>query len=604
MMIQRDAQVKLWGWADRGETVTVSLNGQTNNVKPDKDGIWRVTLNAVPAGGPYEMTISGSTNTVTVKNILSGDIWVCSGQSNMEMSVAGTRGKVNNWQKEIEEATYPQIRLLTVKKKISPAPLKDIETQGWTECNPQSIGDFSATAYFFGREIHKQTGVPVGLINTSWGGTNIETWTSLPTMKTIPEYLPKINRMTEKKQPASLPVVKVDEITVNDLGFRQQWYKSGYKIKGLKQVSVPSTNQDEGIFWYRMEFELDASQAAAPITLNLGKIDDNDITFLNGVEIGRTEGHDIERVYTVNKGLKQGKNELVVCLINPVGSGGIYSDADQIFCKTASGNIPLAGKWYCTKSAILKRNSGPNEYPSLLYNAMIVPLAEYPIKGFIWYQGEANANKAYLYRTLFANMINDWRKVWKQNDLPFYFVQLANFMKPSETPTESNWAELREAQHLALKLPNTGEAVTVDIGDADDIHPKNKQDVGYRLALNALAKTYGKDIEYAGPEYASMKVEGDKIVLTFKHAAKGLVAGNKYGYLNGFTIAGDDRKFVWAQAYIDGNTVVVHSNKVKTPVAVRYAWANNPDDVNFYNSEGLPASPFRSDSWEISTQNN
>ena len=444
MVLQRDLPVKLWGKADIDEAVSVTLNGYTVKTKAGKDGIWRVQLKAMPYGGPYEMTIKGK-NTITLRNILIGDLWICSGQSNMEWHVSNS----NNAATEINNAHYPNIRLLTVYKRMSNEPVLEANTPGWVVCSPQTIGTFSAVSYYFGRELHKQLDIPIGLINTSWGGTNVETWTSIPMMRTQSEYAEKLDKLSTLEMPAII---------------------------------------------------------------------------------------------------------------------------------------------------------GPNDYPALLYNAMLAPLTQFPIKGAIWYQGESNAGEAYKYRTLFPNMITDWRNAWGQGDFPFYFVQLANYMATSAQPEESAWAELREAQHLTLKLPNTGEAVIIDIGEAGDIHPRNKQDVGYRLALNALAKTYGKELIYSGPEYQSMKIDGNKIILTFTHTANGLIAKGKYGYLAGFSIAGEDRKFVWAKAYIEGNTVVVSNDQVSRPVAVRYAWANNPDDANLYNSEGLPTSPFRTDEWTISTQ--
>ncbi|MDR2424708.1 MAG: beta galactosidase jelly roll domain-containing protein [Prevotellaceae bacterium] len=599
MMVQRDAPVKIWGWANKGETVIVSLNGQIQKAKTGTTGVWQVSLNAVPVGGPYEMTIKGKDSEIVVKNILSGDIWVCSGQSNMEMSIDGSRGKVKNSDAEIAASDYPKIRLLTVVRNKSHIPLQDTKMSGWQECSPKVNAEFSAVAYFFGREIHKQTGIPVGLINTSWGGTNVETWTSLPVMKTLPEYRQKTEAM---ELPEFAGRMSIGNVLAKDPGFVEEWYKDGKKIKNAEKTNVPQQFNHQGIFWYRKEFVLTAEQAKNPITLHLGAIDDHDLTYLNGKKIGETNKWDAEREYKVETGMKQGVNELMVCVVNPVGAGGFVSETNKIFCATSSGNIPLAGEWFYCRTSDIGKEVGPNDYPSLLYNAMIAPLISYPVKGFIWYQGESNAGMAYRYRTLFKNLINDWRSAWKQGDLPFYFVQLAAFMQPVAEPGEDAWAELREAQHLTLSLPNTGEAIAIDIGEANDIHPRNKQDVGYRLALNALAKDYGKKIEYSGPEYVSMKIDGNRIVLTFKHTADGLTVRNKYGYLQGFTIAGADKKFVWAPAYIEGNTVVVSSDKVKSPVAVRYAWAINPDDANLYNSAGLPASPFRTDDWEISTQ--
>ncbi|MFR9260871.1 MAG: sialate O-acetylesterase [Bacteroides cellulosilyticus] len=361
----------------------------------------------------------------------------------------------------------------------------------------------------------------------------------------------------------------------------------------------------DGVIWFRKEFDLTAEQAKEPIVISLGAIDDWDVTYLNGQEIGKMDSYNTPREYIVSpERLKVGRNVLVVKAVNHTGDGGFTGEMKQMYCLTANERIPLAGDWKYRVSQIIETTEtlGPNSYPSLLYNAMLAPLTKFPIKGTIWYQGESNSGDAYRYRSLFPNMIRDWRKQWKYAEMPFYWVQLANFMKPAEEPGQSDWAELRESQHLTLELPYTGEALAIDIGETEDIHPRNKQDVGHRLALNALAKTYGKEVEFSGPEYQSMKIDGNRIILTFNHIAQGLVAKDKYGYLKGFTIAGADQKFVYAQAAIKGNTIVVSSDEIENPVAVRYAWADNPIDANLYNSVGLPASPFRTDTWKVRTQ--
>jgi sialate O-acetylesterase len=448
--------------------------------------------------------------------------------------------------------------------------------------------------------------IPIGLINTSWGGTNIETWISVQSIRQFPQYEQQVKELLSPSFSERFRRNIYNEF-VNDPGLKQEWYKSGKEVSGWKKTTVPSLwsktgIKGPGVCWYRREFTLTAQQAKSPVTIVLGSIDDNDETYLNGEKIGETIGHSTLREYTITKGLREGINELTVRVIDSGGEGGFSAKTEDVFCRTAAEIIPLAGEWDCRVSIMVAAVTGPNEYPSLRYNAMIAPLVHYPVKGAIWYQGESNAGNAYRYRSLLPAMITDWRNAWKQADMPFYFVRLANFTAPAEQPGESNWAELRESQHLTLQTPGTGEAVAIDIGDAADSHPKNKQDVGYRLALNALAKTYGKSVEYSGPEYRNMKIDGNRIILTFDHTAKGLVIRNKYGYLQGFAIAGADKKFVWAKARIEGNTVVVSSDEIKSPVAVRYAWGNNPDDANLYSTEGLPASPFRTDEWKVSTQ--
>ena len=609
MMIQRDSPAKLWGWADKGETVSIAFNGQTEKVKTGKTGIWNVQFKAMPYGGPYEMIIKGKTNSITLKNILIGDIWVCSGQSNMELPV----NSINRAKEEIAEAKYPKIRLLTVNKGMSTAPLLDADASGWVECTPQHIENFSAVGYFFGRELYKQLDIPIGLINTSWGGTIVETWTSIPMMMTQFDYKEKMDKLQSKSFAQEL-VQKdkpdIRQILETEPGVPQKWYLPEVEASQWRKTTLPALwsaehIRGEGVVWYRKEFTLSLEQSQSTVTICLGAIDDWDETYLNGRKIGTTQSYNTPREYVVcPDGLKEGKNVLVVKVINTGGDAGFYYQPDKMYCQTNASKVSLSGEWTFRVSALVdnSQNVGPNDCPSLLYNAMIAPLIHFPIKGAIWYQGESNSDEAYKYRTLFPNMIADWRNAWNQGIFPFYFVQLANFMDPAIQPGESTWAELREAQHMTLKLPQTGEAVIIDIGDAKDIHPRNKQDVGYRLALNALAKTYGKEIEYSGPEYQSIKIDKNQIILTFDHLGKGLIAKGKYGYPQGFTIAGADQKFFWAKASIKGNTVVVYSPFIDNPVAVRYAWANNPDDANLYNSEGLPASPFRTDNWKISTQ--
>jgi len=447
MVLQRDHAITIWGWAVKGEKVIVTFNKLVKKTKPDAAGQWKVVFPAMQAGGgPLQLKVQGK-NTITLDNILIGDVWICSGQSNMEMAL----NRVNNAEQEIAKADYPSIRLLHFPKNFQKEPASDVAKASWTACSPQSIPKFSAVGYFFGRYLNKELNVPIGLINTSWGGTNAEAWTSMDYLVKIPKY---------QNFPAE-----------------------------------------------------------------------------------------------------------------------------------------LADKLKKTDSLSMARMKGPNDYHSSLFNGMINPLLNLAVKGAIWYQGESNAAEGMLYRTLFPNMIDCWRDKWHQPDMPFLYVQLANYTDELSEPGKSNWANLREAQLMTLNHPNTGMAVIIDIGEAKDIHPKNKQDVGYRLALNALKLVYGKDIVYCGPIYKSMEIEGDKIALSFNQIGKGLMAKEKYGYLKTFAIAGENKKFYWAKAEIKGDKVIVYSEMVAKPIAVRYAWADNPGEVNLYNKEGLPASPFRTDNW-------
>ncbi len=608
MVLQRDKPVRIWGWAAKGEKVTVQFNTQKIVSKAGANGDWQVTLQPMPAGGPYELAISGQ-NRLVFSNILMGDIYICSGQSNMEWILKNT----NNAANEIAASAYPNIRLFTVKKAMSFSEKKDVEATPWEECAPSTSGDFSAVAYFFARKLVKDINVPIGLIHTSWGGTNIEAWTSWEIMSKTADYskvdLVKMeaDRATsEKKQQDFQASLK------NDKGDAEKWYDPATAVPGWKNIKLPQLWEQteignaDGIVWFKKEFELPASFSGKKAMLGLGPIDDNDVTYINGHQIGAINSYNTDRIYEVAAAnLHPGKNTIIVKVTDNGGGGGIYGNPEQLFLQSGAEKISLAGEWQYKASVLSTSfgvsNAGPNGFPSQLYNAMIAPLTPFAIKGAIWYQGESNAGESFKYRSLFPGMINNWRNKWR-DAFPFFWVQLANFMKADSIPVQSGWAELREAQSMTLQLPQTGQAVIIDIGEAGDIHPRNKQDVGYRLALAAEKVAYNKDIVYSGPVYQSMSVAGDKIILQFTNTGSGLVAKDRYGYLKGFSIAGSDQHFVWAKASIEGDKVIVYSGAVANPVAVRYAWANNPDDAGLYNKEGLPASPFRTDSWKGITE--
>jgi len=443
MVLQRNAPIPIWGWAFPGEKVTVSLNQQVKTAKSGKDGRWRLQLDAEAAGGPYELEVKGQ-NDLLIKNVLVGEVWVCSGQSNMEFALRN----VQNHAEEIKAANYPDIRELRVPRNTSMTPQPDILPTSWKICSPDTAGAFSAVAYFFARKLYAELHVPIGLIHTSWGGTNVETWTSLDGLSADPDF-------------KELPAAAADKM----------------------QAGLPP--------------------------------------------------------------------------------------------------------------------GPPNSFPSLLFNAMLSPLIPYGIRGAIWYQGEANGDRAYQYRRTFPLMINDWRQRWHEGDFPFYFVQLSSFNAGHGMElTGSNWAELREAQLLTLSLPNTGMAVTTDIGNPMDVHPTNKQDVGLRLALNALQKTYGMNLVPCGPIYRSISIKDSLAILHFSNTGSGLDIHNRYGYLQGFQVAGADQQFKWAKAWVKGDSVIVYNETITAPVAVRYGWTDDAMDANLYNKEGLPASPFRTDHWE------
>ncbi len=613
MVLQKGIEIPVWGWANKGEQITVTFNNKSVRAKTDSNGKWMVKLPVQEYGGPHKMTIKGK-NTIELDNILIGEVWVCSGQSNMEWRVVQSV----NGEKKVAAANFPKIRLFTVPKAVAQFPQDDISSGEWVECTPETVPNFSAVGYFFGRDVFKELNVPVGLIYTSWGGTVAETWSSAETISKDPDLKGKLTELQQmdlnKYQDEKLAQVKKmlgGELSDKDLGMQNGqpvWSAVDFNDNSWRTIKTPMYWEQQGyvdidgIGWYRKEIMLTEQQSNANATLHLGKIDDSDITFMNGITIGKTDGlYDKDRVYTIPKELlKPGKNMIVVRVDDTGGNGGIWGDPENQFLAIGSEKVDISGDWKfkISKATVGAVNIGPNSYPTLLFNAMINPILPYGIKGAIWYQGESNAGRAKQYQRIFPEMIMDWRKHWNQGDFPFLFVSLANFNPPVENPGESDWAELRESQTKTLSLPNTGMALAIDIGEANDIHPKNKQDVGKRLALNALKVAYNKDIVFSGPMYKSVEFKNGKAILIFSETGSGLKAKDKYGYLKGFTIAGSDKKFQWAKAeIIDNKTVVVYSENIKDPKSVRYGWANNPDDVNLYNIEGLPANPFRTDDW-------
>lgn len=617
MVFQRNKDIKIWGWADKGEKVNVTFNNKTLSAKADKNGKWMVVFPAMKEGGPFTMVVKGK-NTISLENILIGDVYVCSGQSNMEFNLRNA----NNSKKEIAEADYPQIRLLTIPKNLQYGPVDDVPGLKWDVCSPASAGSFSAVGYFFGRDVFKETGIPVGLINTSWGGTNIEAWTSSDFLAHVEEFK-NMEIIANQVSPEEMEAIRLKKLESLYSRFglspskpvsTETWKLQGIDLTGWQDIEVPGLwegkgiGEVDGIMWFRTEVNIPANLAGKECRLLLGKIDDNDITFINGKQVGQTSGYSDLREYVLQPGvLVPGVNLIAVRVEDTGGGGGFWGAQDDMKLEYGETFIPLAGTWKCRLSleSLSLNNSGnnPNSVPSCLFNGMINPLLNLAITGAIWYQGESNAPKAYQYRTLSPLMIECWRAKWNQPELAFFLVQLANYMAADEQPVESEWAELREAQSMTLSLPRTGMAVIIDIGDANDIHPKNKQDVGYRLALQALKTVYGKPVVSDGPVYKSMKVEGNKVILTFETQGSKIVVKDKYGYVKGFTVAGSDKKFYWAKAKLMDGNIIVSSEKVAEPVAVRYAWANNPDDANLFNEKGLPASPFRTDSWQGITFN-
>jgi sialate O-acetylesterase len=612
MVLQRDSPVKIWGWAAPDEMVSVTFMGENYQTVANREGEWELMLPKLEAGGPHRMMLQAS-NLLTIDNILIGDVWVCSGQSNMELPMRRVKPL---YEEEIANAHNSFIRHFTVPQTYDFIESRTDLAQGqWLETTPESVLNFSAVAYFFAKELYEKYQVPIGLLNTSLGGSPAEAWMSEEALKEFPGHYAEAQhfkdtlliREIEQKDQTRIGAW-YQELSKKDKGYQgpQAWHDPSLNTADWATMELPGYWADtelgavNGVVWFRKEVEIPANAAGEPAKLNLGRIVDADSVFVNGQFIGTTSYQYPPRWYNIPAGvLKEGENTIAIRVINESGKGGFVPDKPYELT-VADQRIDLKGAWkhrLGTAMEPLASQTFIRWKPLGLYNAMISPLLNYRIKGVIWYQGESNAGRAIEYLELFPAMIKDWRKQWDQGDFPFLFVQLSNFMEAKDQPAESDWALLREAQRKTLALPNTGMAVAIDLGEWNDIHPLNKKGVGHRLALAAKKVAYGEDLVHSGPEYESMKVEGNKVILTFKNSGSGLQAKGD-DKLKQFAIAGPDKKFVWANASIKGNTVEVWSEKVPKPVAVRYAWADNPEGANLYNKEGLPASPFATDVFE------
>lgn len=613
LVIQRSQSVPVWGWASTGESITVKFNQQQKETTADKNGKWRINLDPEPAGGPFELSVQGK-SVIVLHDVLVGEVWLCSGQSNMEFQLKSAR----NAEAETGSANYPEIRQIKIPLAVASTPKADILPAKWIVCSPKTAGDFTAVGYFFARELSKRLHVAVGLVNSTWGGTMVETWISRGAFEKSPEFKSLVATMNAKdleplireRQIKLENQIRLLEKNIHDSIPENDWKNADYNSQGWPKISVAFNWENQplglagldGIVWYRKEFELDSNDLSKPVTLSLSKIDDNDDTYVNGIWVGSTKNWTEKRIYHVPASVfRAGKNIITVRVEDTGGGGGFYEDSTAVNLKTDNGIIPLGSEWHFRVARITGNSGGvaPNDFPSLLFNAMIQPLIPYGMRGVLWYQGEANAGRAYQYRTAFPLLITDWRQQWGESNFPFYFVQLASFNGGNGNSEKgSSWAELREAQTHTLNLPATGMAVTTDIGESNDIHPKNKQDVGLRLAAIALNNIYGKPMEYSGPVYESMAVQGNKVYLAFTHTGSGLMVRDKYGYIRGFEIAGSDHRFHYAKAFLEHNKVVVYADEVALPVSVHYAWSDDAGDANLYNFEDFPAVPFRTDQWK------
>jgi len=611
MVLQRDRPIPVRGTADPGETVTVSFQGASVSRRTDDTGHWQIDLPASAAGGPYTLTIEGARETVTLEDVLVGDVWLCSGQSNMEWVVEYSM----NAAAEIALATDTGIRHFKVPRSWSATPAEELVGGSWQPADSDHVGDFTAVGYFFARQLRRDIDVPVGLVNSTWGGSRIEAWMSARSLEMGSQDVERVLEQEKQYEQEIRTAIEALVGTAPDqerglVGDRAPWADPALDDSSWSDITVPSLWESQGyegmdgVAWYRTTFQLTEEEAHAGVVLGLGAIDDSDISWVNGHEIGRTENAWTEpRVYEVPpEFLVPGRNVIAIRVEDPQGGGGIHGHPSLLYVEVAGQRRSLAGIWrFAVDRFTVNLEDHKRVLPTLLYNAMLAPLQRYPIRGILWYQGESNADTledALAYGDLFVDMIRDWRHSWQDDELPFVWAQLANFNPPPTEPVDSAWARMRESQSSALTLPRTEQAVLIDVGEALDIHPRDKQAVGYRLALAARAVAYGEDIVGSGPTYRGHTLRGDRIEIAFDHVGEGLVARDPAGVsLRGFAIAGADRQFVWANASIEGDRVIVWSPEVTAPVAVRYGWADNPAGANLYNRSGLPAAPFRTDSW-------
>lgn len=611
MVLQRNSKIKVWGWAPPGEELIVRFIDQAGRTSANTKGEWCVWLDTGKEAGPCALVIetADGSETKVVKDILIGDVWLCSGQSNMQMQMESLR---DTYPEEFSGEGNPYIRHFLVPEKYSfEALLTDYDSGSWEEVNADKLKQFTATGYFFAKSLYEKYKVPVGLINASLGGSPVQAWLSEEALGSFEEYYAVLQGYKDR--------ACVEAIQKRDMAAVEAWYENinqkdagkpengrpcfseDYDASAWPWITVPSYWEDEGlgqfngVVWFRKEFELEAVVSDFGAKIIMGNIVDEDTVYINGIEIGTTPMQYIPRKYSIPQGmLKKGKNTVVVRVVNNSGKGGFYP-AKQYSLYTGKKQIDLSGSWQYMIGSKSGTMSAPTLFqwaPSGLYNAMLAPAVSYAIKGFIWYQGESNTNKPQEYEGLFKALISDWRKKWGRGALPFLYVQLPNFMGVCDKPADSSWAQLREAQRRCLEVPGTGMAVAIDLGEWNDIHPVNKKDVGKRLSLAAQNTAYGESgVVASGPLFQKAYREGERLVVTFTSTGGGLAVpqGQEPGH---FAIAGADRNFLWADACIKKDCVLVWNDRISEPLYVRYAWADNPEGANLYNAEGLPASPF------------
>ncbi|MDR6562952.1 MULTISPECIES: sialate O-acetylesterase [unclassified Arcicella] len=617
VVLQRQKPIPVWGWANANEKVNVTLAGQSQNTKADATGKWMVKFTPLEAGGPFKMTVTAKSGSINVNDILIGEVWLCSGQSNMEWRVS----QANNFNEEKKNADYPKIRHFYVEHEVTIDPQADLKSGEWKVASPENVGNFTAVGFFFARELYQKLNIPIGLLHSSWGGSQVEGWISKEGMltnnelKSYAEHLPSnwkdADYAHDQKVQKQLLGSNINP-TVED---EKKYLTANYDISKWLYADSPMGQWDwKGIWAYRGDgymartIEVPKEAVSTETTLALAENDSYNEIYINGKLVSQGVIKGVRKITVPANTWQTGTNQLMIKFGNmqslPWMGLGLIGSATDLYVEVDNQKISIATGWRLMPSFAGKHEyvHSSNNVGTTIYNGMIAPLVPFAMRGSLWYQGEANTGRAYQYRQTFPLMIEDWRKKWNDN-FSFYFVQLANYGPYQNSNQGSNWAELREAQTMTLSLPKTGMAVITDIGNPNDIHPTNKQDVGHRLAINALKKDFGQNIEYSSPMFESVSYEDGKAIVSFKNIAKGLVIQDKFGYLKGFEIAGEDKVFYYAKAELVDNKVIVYHPKGLKPISVRYAWADSPMDANLFNSEGLPANSFRTDTWPGMTIN-
>jgi sialate O-acetylesterase len=603
MVLQQERPARFWGWAEPGATVALVLQGKRHEAAADEQGRWRIDgAPPRPEPEPIELTFTertagGAVRTRVVKNVLVGEVWLCSGQSNMQMALAASADAAE----ALAAAGRPRLRLFTVNPHPAVDPCDDVKGK-WVECDGKSARDFSAVAYHFGTTLEEALHRPIGLVQSVWGGTAAASWIS-------PEGLTRCAATRKRYETAQPEIERARGLAESLREDETGWAATDLATAAWIPIKLPlyfdyalQPGEYDGVVWARKQIEIPADWAGKPLALHLGKVDDFETTYFNGQEVGKTARHTLAaREYVVPAELVRPGTATIAVRVTKVGWGGIFGPAElmRIFPEgRPDAAVSLAGEWLYRPAELRLQHLSPTLLGSL-FNGMIGPLAPLGLRGAIWYQGEADAyaTTSRTYRDVLGGLIDDWRRQFDNSDLAFGIAQLTSFRPPTDDPNKpSDWAMLRESQLMAACRCGGGLAVTIDAGDATDIHPKNKRVVGQRLAGWALAQVYGRPAAASGPVLREMQVRGNEAVLHFSDVAGGLVGGAD-GSVDHVAIAGADKKFHWALARIEGDTVVVTSDQVPAPVAVRYGWADNPSRANLFGKNGLPASPFRTDDW-------